>query len=221
MTSVRPPRWGGLSPRRHFLIIPRWRVEDNAPHLKPIVENRTRRLFVAIDAPQAVCESLASLASNIAGFRWTRPETLHLTLRFIGDTPAERVDQLAGLLRLIDCASFVLTIGGVGAFPQRGMPQVVWAGIEHADPRLLKLRQQVDDSILAAGLSPDMRSFHPHFTLARCGKATAGAVREFLHRHSEYQGPSFHVDRFHLFESRLLPEGAEHAIIETFSLAAP
>jgi len=181
----------------------------------------TRRLFVAIDTPPPVCESLALLGSNIAGFRWTRPDALHLTLRFIGDTPDERVDQLAARLRAIECPSFVLMIGGVGVFPKRGSPQVVWAGIEHADPRLLKLRQRVDDEILAAGLSPDMRSFHPHFTLARCGGATAGAVREFLHRHSEYQGPSFHVDRFHLFESRLLPGGAEHTILETFSLAAP
>lgn len=184
------------------------------------MSSETRRLFVAIDAPPAVCESLAALATNIAGFRWTRPEALHLTLRFIGDTPAERVDELTAGLCSVGCPSFVLTIGGVGVFPQRGQPQVVWAGIEHADPRLLKLRQRIDDTILAAGLSPDMRSFHPHFTLARCGTATPGAVREFLHRYAGFQGASFRVDRFHLFESRLLPAGAEHRIIETFSLAA-
>lgn len=180
----------------------------------------TRRLFVAVDAPPAVGVSLATLATPVAGFKWARPETLHLTLRFIGDTGPRETDAVALQLRTITCAPFVLTIGGVGVFPQRGTPQVVWAGVEHASPRLLQLRQRVDDAILAAGLSPDMRSFHPHFTLARCGGARPGAVRDFLHKHAGYQGPSFLVDRFHLFESRLLPGGAEHALIETFSLAA-
>jgi 2'-5' RNA ligase len=181
----------------------------------------TRRLFVAIDAPPAVSESLAALAAPIPGFKWTRPETLHLTLRFIGDTPCAEVDALAGKLRAIhDVGSFVLTIGGVGVFPQRGAAQVVWVGLELAHPRLHQLRQRVDDTILAAGLAPDMRSFHPHFTLARCSSATPGAVRDFVHTHAGFQGPSFIVDRFHLFDSRLLPGGAEHSIFETFSLAA-
>jgi len=179
-----------------------------------------RRLFVAIDAPPAVGKSLATLASPVAGFKWSRPETLHLTLRFLGDTPAADVDPLRTRLRMIGCRSFVLTIGGVGAFPQRGIPQVVWAGLEHAHPHLHQLRKRVDDTILAAGLSPDMRSFHPHFTIARCGGARPGAVRDFLHKHSGYKGPSFRVDRFHLFESRLTAAGAEHKTVETFSLAA-
>jgi 2'-5' RNA ligase len=181
----------------------------------------TRRHFVAIDAPPAVSESLAALAAPIPGFKWTRPETLHLTLRFIGDTPSGEVDALATRLRAIrDIAPFVLTIGGVGVFPHRGSAQVVWVGLELAHPRLHQLRQRVDDTILAAGLAPDMRSFHPHFTLARCAGATPGAVRDFVHTHATFQGPTFVADRFHLFESRLLPDGAEHTIIETFSLAA-
>jgi len=180
----------------------------------------TRRLFVAIDAPPSVSESLASIAAPVPGFKWTRPGTIHLTLRFIGDTPAVEVDALASRLRTIrDVAPFVLTIGGVGVFPQRGTAQVVWTGVELAHPRLHQLRQRVDDAILAAGLAPDMRSFHPHFTLARCAGATPGAVRDFVHMHAAFQGPSFLVDRFHLYESRLLPAGAEHTVVETFSLA--
>jgi 2'-5' RNA ligase len=180
----------------------------------------TRRLFVAIDAPPAVNESLAALAVPVPGFKWAHPGTIHLTLRFIGDTPAGAVEAIAGRLREIrDVATFVLTIGGVGVFPQRGAAQVVWAGIEQAHPRLHQLRQRVDDALLAAGLATDMRSFHPHFTLARCAGAAPGAVRDFLHTHAAFQGPSFLVDRFHLFESRLLPAGAEHTVIEIFSLA--
>lgn len=180
----------------------------------------TRRLFVAIDAPPAVSESLAALAAPVPGFKWTRPGTIHLTLRFIGDTPAGEVDALAARLRAIrDVAPFVLTIGGVGVFPQRGAAQVLWAGVELAHPRLHQLRQRVDDAILAAGLAPDMRSFHPHFTLARCGSAAPGAVRDFVHTHAGFQGPAFLVARFHLFESRLLAGGAEHTVVETFSLA--
>jgi 2'-5' RNA ligase len=184
------------------------------------VQESPRRLFIAIDTPPAIGDSLAALAEPLHGFKWARPDTIHLTLRFIGDTPADTVDALATRLRVITCGPFVLTIGGVGVFPQRGSPQVVWAGLERASPKLHQLRQRVDDAILAAGLSPDMRSFHPHFTLARCGAATPGAVHEFLRKHAGFQGPSFSVARFHLFESRLLPEGAEHVILETFSLAA-
>jgi 2'-5' RNA ligase len=180
----------------------------------------TRRLFVAIDAPPAVSESLAALAAPVPGFKWTRPGTIHLTLRFIGDTPAHELGSLAGRLRKIrDVAPFVLTIGGVGVFPQRGAAQVVWAGIEEAHPRLHQLRQRVDDALLAAGTAAEMRSFHPHFTLARCAGAAPGAVRDFVHTHVAFQGPSFLVDCFNLFESRLLPDRAEHTVVETFSLA--
>lgn len=179
-----------------------------------------RRLFVAVDAPPAVAASLACLATAIAGVRWARPEAMHLTIRFIGDTGDDATTTLRERLRAIHCVSFVLTIGGIGAFPQRGRAQTLWAGVGNAHPRLHQLRQKVDDAILATGLSPDMRSFHPHITLARCGPVNPGALRDFLHRHAGLGGPAFMVDRFHLFESRLLPGGAEHRIIGTFSLAA-
>lgn len=179
-----------------------------------------RRLFVAIDAPMAVSASLAALAEPIPGFQWTRAEALHLTLRFVGDTEEDAAAALVGRLRHISgCASFTLSIGGVGAFPERGAPKVVWAGVGTAHPRLHQLRQRVDDAILASGLSPDMRSFHPHFTLARCAEAAPAAVQGFLRRRRDHGGPSFLVDRFHLYESVLHPEGAEHRVLESFSLA--
>jgi 2'-5' RNA ligase len=150
--------------------------------------------------------------------RWTREEQLHLTLRFIGDTPTDRIDPLLRRLATIRVQPFLLPLEGVGAFPEKAPPRVLWAGVGAGHPGLYQLRQKIDDTLLAVGIEADLRRFHPHVTLARCGDHAANGTHPWLRSHREFAGPSFRVEAFELFASELQPAGAVHHLLERFSL---
>ncbi len=181
------------------------------------------RLFVAIDAPAVVRDALAVLAEPVRSVAWTPPHQFHLTLRFIGEVEATRLASIERALGPIRVEPFILPVAGVGAFPPGRPPRVLWAGIGAGHPRLHQLRQRVDDALLASGLSNlDVRVFHPHFTLGRCGHgASTGAVSNFLKRHREFEAPPFRVEAFTLYQSTLAPGGARHTPLLRVDLAAP
>ena len=179
----------------------------------------TQRLFVAIALPEPVRAALVALAQPLPGVAWTRPEQLHLTLRFIGDVPAEKIESVIALLTAVRVEPFLLPVEGVGAFPPKGPPRVVWIGVGHGHPHLHQLRQRVDDALLAAGLVDlDVRKFHPHVTLARCTEHAA-AAGHWLHTHRDFGAPPFRVEAFDLCASELRPGGAVHTLVQRFPLA--
>ena len=181
---------------------------------------RTLRLFIAIALPGPVREELVALAQPLAGVNWTRPEQLHLTLRFLGDVPEEKIENITAHLATVRVEPFVLPVEGVGAFPPKAPPRVIWIGVGHGHPRLHQLRQRVDDALLAAGLLElDVRTFHPHVTLARCGADTGKPLAKWLLAHAEFGAPPFRVTAFDLYSSELRPEGAVHTLVRRFPLA--
>lgn len=190
---------------------PAW---SNAPEPGPA----TLRLFVAVDAPSPVVAALSAAMHPSPGFAWTRPEQLHLTLRFLGDTSAELVEPLRERLRTIRVASFILPVEGLGVFPPRGQPRVLWCGIGASHPHLHQLRQHIDDTILALGIEADLRRFVPHFTLARLGAAAQPQLPHWLRGHRDFAAPPFRVDHFKLYASELRPEGAVHTVLEEYPL---
>ncbi|HVU25520.1 MAG TPA: RNA 2',3'-cyclic phosphodiesterase [Opitutus sp.] len=181
----------------------------------------TSRLFVALPLPESIRALFAGLGTPGCGFRWTAADQLHLTLRFLGDTPAVKIDPLTARLAAIRVEPFLLPLEGVGAFPPKSAPHVLWLGLGSGHPRLHQLRQRVDDALLAAGVEADLRHFHPHVTLARCagtpGAATAAA--HWLKTHRDFAGPSFLVESFELRASELHPSGALHRTLAAFPLA--
>lgn len=182
----------------------------------------TSRLFVAIDPPDEVRAALDLLLENLRGVSWTPPGQYHLTLRFIGETPAERFEAIHHALEPIRVEPFILPVVGVGAFPHDRPPRVLWAGLGGGHPRLHQLRQRVDDALLHAGLADlDVRTFHPHITLGRCGPGTSpGAVAAFLKQHRDFAAPDFRVGSFTLYRSDLAPAGAVHTPLLRVALHA-
>ena len=176
------------------------------------------RLFLAVAVPAPVTAALAELEERIPGFRWTPPAQRHLTLRFLGGIAGAQVPPLQARLRNVAVAPFLLPVEGLGVFPPRGQPQVVWCGTGPGHPHLHQLRQQIDDTLLALGLDVDLQRFVPHFTLARVGGARPGAVADFLHRHRDFATAPFRVASFRLCASRLDPAGAVHSVVEEFPL---
>jgi 2'-5' RNA ligase len=180
----------------------------------------TQRLFVAIALPAPVRDALVALASPLAGVNWTNPEQLHLTLRFLGDVPEEKIESVTTHLASVRVEPFVLPVEGVGAFPPKASPRVLWIGVGRGHPRLHQLRQRVDDALLAAGLLDlDVRTFHPHVTLARCGEGAASAITHWMHYHENFTAPPFRVTAFDLYASELRPAGAIHTLVRRFALA--
>lgn len=178
----------------------------------------TERLFIALTPPEAVRETLAHLAEPLPDVNWTRPEQLHVTLRFLGDIPAEQIEPMIDRLRQVQVAPFILPVEGVGTFPPNRPPRVIWVGVGSGHPRLFQLRQRVDDAVLASGVPLDVRTFHPHVTLARATEGAAKSVAHWLHMHREFAAPPFRVEAFELYSSELRPSGAVHTLKARFPL---
>jgi 2'-5' RNA ligase len=179
----------------------------------------TDRLFIAVTLPPALRETLVALAQPLHGVNWTCPEQLHLTLRFLGDVPTAQIEPMVARLATVHVAPFVLPLEGVGAFPPNRPPRVLWAGIGRGHPRLFQLRQRLDDALLASGLALDVRTFHPHVTLARCTEDAEAAAGQWLHAQRAFAGPAFRVEAFDLYASELRPSGAVHTRKRHFPLA--
>ncbi len=125
-----------------------------------------KRLFVAIDPPQQIRDHLALLCCGLPGARWTPPEQFHLTLSFIGEVDGSTFLDIREALAEISVPQFSLQLQGVGFFPPRGQPRVIWAGIEKSEPLHL-LQRKITTRLFQRGLEPDNRKFSPHITLAR------------------------------------------------------
>ena len=180
----------------------------------------TERLFIALTLPPAVREALAALAEPLPGVKWTPPDQLHLTLRFLGDVATEAIEPVIERLAGVRVAPFILPVEGLGTFPPNRPPRILWIGVGSGHPRLFQLRQRVDDTLIACGLPLDVRTFHPHATLARMTENAAPALAHWLHVHREYAAPPFQVEAFDLYASELQPAGAVHTLRHRFPLGA-
>jgi len=131
------------------------------------------RAFVAlelgVEVREAVGSLMASLRPRVAGARWVRPEGVHLTLRFLGDTPPERVQQLLPLLAAAASGTGPLEarVSDLGTFPGSGKPpRVLWLGIQ-LPPSAFSLQAECERAAVAVGFPPEARLFRGHLTLAR------------------------------------------------------
>lgn len=176
------------------------------------------RLFVAIDLPEAVKDHLALLASGIPGARWVADDQYHLTLRFIGDVDGLVYDDVMGALDEIRHPPLTLQLRGVGHFPPKGVPRVLWAGVAPNED-LVDLRNKVERRLVRAGLEPERRKFHPHVTIARFGDVHKDRVARFLGANGLFRTEPFEAQEMQLYRSYLHDSGALHEIVGSFDLA--
>jgi 2'-5' RNA ligase len=170
----------------------------------------TKRLFAAIDLPESTRQLLANLDPGIRGVRWVDAEQMHLTLGFFADVPEEINLAFRKKLSGIDFRAFFLPIIGVGAFPPRGWPKVIWIGVARGHPHLFQLHKRVSDAAIASELEPDLRPWHPHITIARGRDVPPHLVRELLKSNIDFDAEMIRVDSFHLYSSTLTPAGPIH-----------
>src|SRR5215469_17388945 len=106
----------------------------------------TKRLFVAIDLPEATRQLLADLDPHIRGVRWIDPAQMHLTLAFFGEVADEIVLALRERLGAIKFGAFFLTVIGVGTFSAKGAPKIIWIGVGKAHPHLFQIHNRVHEA---------------------------------------------------------------------------
>jgi RNA 2',3'-cyclic 3'-phosphodiesterase len=168
----------------------------------------TKRLFVSIELPESVTTTLTGLDPHIRGVRWLEQRQMHPTLAFLGSISAETQETFSEKLRAISWKSFFLPLVGLGIFPSKGWPKIIWIGVGTGHPHLFQLHKRVQDAVLAAGLEPDLRAFHPHVTLARCRDVSPQTIRPFLKAHAAFDAGLIHVESFRLNSSELTPAGS-------------
>ncbi|MGC1534552.1 MAG: RNA 2',3'-cyclic phosphodiesterase [Candidatus Sulfotelmatobacter sp.] len=128
------------------------------------------RLFVALDIDDSIRARIALFVEGVRGFapdaHWVRPESLHVTLKFIGEKSEEEVENIKGVLATIEARIFEMSIRGYGFFPGARAPRVFWVGIE-GGPKLTSLAAAVDEKLAGLHIPKEEHAFTPHLTLAR------------------------------------------------------
>jgi len=193
------------------------------------------RIFVALDIDDAVRERIQRFLEGVRGFapdaRWVRPESLHITLKFIGEKPTEAVEEIKRVLSAIEAKAVEITFRGYGFFPTPKAPRVFWVGIE-SGLQLAAFAKMVDEATAALGVPREEHAFSPHLTLAR-GGGRSGAPRErkgdrsnqTLQRLQEklaaMPAPEFGTmtaREFFLYQSRLMRGGSRYTKSARFAL---
>lgn len=175
------------------------------------------RLFVALDLPDAHQRALLDLRDHTLAARWTPAGQHHLTLRFIGEADAHRLARLQHALAQVQGTVFDLNVKGLGVFPSRRKPRVLFSAVEPV-AALLALQQQISAALLTVGVDEESRPFHPHVTLARLKGARPQVVRRYLKEHAAFSLPATLTTDFHLYQSTLNPGGAQHDPLVSFPL---
>jgi|ERR1044071_851427 2'-5' RNA ligase len=184
------------------------------------------RLFCAIELPTEV---RARAADHIARLRlivpevrasWERTEKLHITLKFLGEIPADRVEALSGAASSATLSThpFTLALSGAGAFPPRGNPRILWLGIDDSSGALAHLQRRLEEEGASAGFAREERPFHPHLTLARI-RAPQGARRlAQIHQETGFEAIDFAVTSLVVMRSELGTGGARYTEISRHEL---
>jgi 2'-5' RNA ligase len=183
------------------------------------------RLFIALEIPTPVRENLADLLKSLrtlsAQPRWVQPENLHVTLKFIGQWPAEKLEALGSALAAVHLDQPVtLDFRRLGFFPNEKRPRVFWAGIE-ASRNLITLASDIERAAEKLGIPREQRPFSPHLTLARFEPpGLPETLRAAIQENAGREFGSLNTNQFHLIESKLKPTGAEYTTVQTFPFAA-
>lgn len=175
------------------------------------------RLFVALDLPEWLREQLSTLTCGLPGAKWVKPEQMHLTLRFIGEVDGMQFKRIGDALADIKAEPFSLKLEGIGFFPPRKKPKVVWVGLAQNE-ELIRLRNRIESTLVRNGLEPEGRKFSPHITLARLKDTPRNKIGDYLAINSLFSAKSFTVNEFVLYSSVLNSKGAKHYIEEIYSL---
>lgn len=175
------------------------------------------RLFLAIDIPDTIRKAVQGMGRSIPNARPIPAHQLHLTLKFIGEVDGGTLLDIQDVLGEIRQPEFSLCLKGVGIFPPRGIPRILWAGVDPVE-NTISLRNSIERELAAINIPREKKKYSPHLTLARLRNCPIPALHNFLAGNAFLQTSTFPVQAFNLYSSRLTPKGAIHTLENSYPL---
>lgn len=179
------------------------------------------RAFIAIEISKEIQQKIAELQERLQksvrflplDINWVKPENIHITLKFLGNTEEKLIEKITGEMQAVaqSIKPFRLSVSGLGVFPSERQPRVFWAGIKDGKRELQQLQSQLEPKIIALGFCAEERAFHPHLTLARIKsiRSSASAFMKLVEDHQRFSElGNCEVNELVLFQSELHPSGA-------------
>lgn len=178
------------------------------------------RLFAALELNAKVIANMTELVRRLrptAGVQWVHPRNMHVSLKYIGEWPARRLDSVISSLSQVRLSTpLTVPLAGLGFFPSSESPRVFWAGAENTTA-LRRLASQVDAVLQPLGVTPEVRPYHPHLTLGRIrGDEDLSELHHAVEDLPSRDFGAISPDRFLLFESTLTPNGAIYRKVAEF-----
>jgi 2'-5' RNA ligase len=195
------------------------------------------RIFIGIDLDVEVRARVERFIEGVQGFaaeaRWMRPESLHITLKFIGEQTAEQVEAIAKRLKEVESRAFEIRCAGYGFFPTEKAPRVFWIGI-HSGPQLTALAGTMDAATAELGIPRENRPYNPHLTLARRGSRSGSpkwrkgdvpnnrfaVLEKRIAAMGELDFGMMTACEFILYQSQISAGGSKYTKLERFSLSS-
>jgi 2'-5' RNA ligase len=176
------------------------------------------RLFAAIAVPGDVAQGLVRRQQGLPGARWRPPESLHITLRFVGEVAENVADDLDAELGVIGGGRFEISLSGVGAFGDGADMHAVWAGVEES-AALRRLAARCETAARRAGLWAERRAWRSHVTLAYLHRADPARVAAWIQAHNLLKSPPFAVTAFGLYSTWRTDAGSAYRLERAYRLA--
>jgi len=193
---------------------------------------QTIRSFIAIELSDEARAALADLQNRFKAVtpahavRWAAPESIHLTLHFLGDVAADDVEKITELIQLaaLPYPPFDLTVGGLGCFPNTRRPRIIWVGVSGQTELLLNLQQNLGEKLKEIGFTPEARSYAPHLTVGRVKdglpQRQLTQLGQMLEREQSKVGQlaTLPVTKISLMKSELKPAGSVYTRLASVGL---
>jgi RNA 2',3'-cyclic 3'-phosphodiesterase len=184
------------------------------------------RVFCAVELTEEIRAAVAAHAARLrrefpdARASWARPEGLHITLKFIGEVEAPRVEALtrAAEAAVEGMKPFRLSIEESGTFPPRGAARVLWLGFRDESGQLSRLQRRLEQECESAGFPAEPRAFKPHLTLARLRTPKDAHALSEAHRHATFGPYHFQVSELLVIRSQLGPGGSRYTALSRHDL---
>lgn len=177
------------------------------------------RLFIGLEIPDDLRQTLSLLRGGLPGARWIDPENYHLTLRFIGDIDGGLAHEIVSMLGGVNRRPFDVRLDGLSSFGGK-KPRAIVASVAPS-PSLLELQAELERRMQRVGLEPEGRKYTPHVTLARLRDSSSRQVADYLATRGLFRSATFRAERFVLYSSRASVGGGPYVIEDAFALEEP
>ena len=186
------------------------------------------RVFLAVELSSDIRQKLFSLQQQLKAMlppmNWIRPESIHLTLKFLGSIDTSQIPYILSVIEPIGKrqGDFSIEIQGLGVFPYVTRPRIFWVGISGKSPNLQELVLEIEAALEPLGFPPEEKAYHPHLTLARIKGENFRVGEALLENHilkSDQKLGTLRVHRFILFQSVLDSTGATYVPLGSVALS--